>query len=448
MDSRRYQVSAGGRADSFARASGVLPGGVNSPVRAWAAVGGTPVAIASANGSRVTSAEGREYVDLVGSWGTAILGHAHPAVVEAVREAAGRGLSFGATTQAEVELAEEIRRRYPPAERVRLVSTGTEATMTALRIARAATGRDLIVKFAGCYHGHSDGLLVAAGSGLATAGIPESAGVPEAVAHLTVVLPYNNIEVARALFADRGGEIAAVITEAAPANMGVIAPEPRLNAELASLCAHAGAVFILDEVLTGFRAGSAGWWGIERDAAVRDGEQPWVPDLVTFGKVIGGGLPVAAVAGRGELMERLAPAGDVYQAGTLSGNPVAVAAGIATLEALDDDAYANLARSAALTTVAVEDALASAGVTHSVGAAGTLFSFFLGLEQAPRNFAEASQQDVAAYARLFAVLESAGVLPPPSAYEAWFVSLAHGARELEAISDAVGAFAASELARA
>lgn len=425
------------------RAVEIIPGGVSSPVRAWTGVGGHPVPIASGRGSRVTDVVGRDYVDLVGSWGAAIVGHAHPAVVGAVREAAGRGLGFGASTQGEVELAEEIRRRYPPAERVRLVSTGTEATMTAVRIARAATGRDLVVKFSGCYHGHADAFLVAAGSGLATAGAPDSAGVTAAVAAQTVVAPYGDADAVEAAFAAHPGRIAAVITEAAPANMGVIAPPPGFNATLAALCAREGAVLVLDEVLTGFRAGPAGWWGIERGAAEARGEAPWVPDLVTFGKVIGGGLPVAAVAGRADLMELLAPVGRVYQAGTLSGNPVAVAAGRATLELLDADAYARLGRAADALAGGIAEALGGAGVTHAVARAGTLVSLFLGLERAPRDFAEASAQDTRAYASLFHALLDAGVYAPPSAFEALFVSTEHAEADIARVVDAVARWAAS-----
>ncbi len=432
-----------GHHDFTARAAAVLPGGVNSPVRAWNGVGGSPVAVASGQGALLRDAAGREYIDLVCSWGAGIVGHAHPVVVEAVQRAAARGLSFGATTEAELDLAEEIRRRYPPAERVRLVSTGTEATMTALRLARAATGRDLIVKFAGCYHGHSDGLLVAAGSGLATAGTPSSAGVPKDVAALTVVLPYGDTTALRAAFAQHGPRIAAVITEAAPANMGVIAPPAGFNALIATLCREAGSVMICDEVLTGFRAGPAGWWGVERDAALATGEEPWVPDLVTFGKVIGGGLPVAAVAGRADLMDQLAPVGPVYQAGTLSGNPVAVAAGLATLLLLDDAAYAHLAGLADALAEGVAGAFDAAGRAIAVGKAGTLVSFFTGLHAPPVDVSQAGSQDTAAYASLFHALHAAGVWLPPSAFEAWFVSTAHTPEQVAAVVEAVTEWARS-----
>ena len=428
------------------RARAILPGGVNSPVRAWNGVGGEPVPIASAHGSRIVDVEGRELIDLVASWGPAILGHAHPEVIAAVQDAAARGLSFGATTEAEVELAELIRARYAPAQRVRLVSTGTEATMTAIRLARAATGRDVVVKFAGCYHGHSDALLVAAGSGLATAGVPDSAGVTPGAARDTLVLPYGDEAALTDAFAEHGSRIAAVITEAAPCNMGVVRPPVGFNRLISTLCRNEGAVMILDEVLTGFRAGPAGWWGEERDHDAALGLDPWSPDLVTFGKVIGGGMPVAAIGGRRDLMEQLAPLGPVYQAGTLSGNPVAVAAGLATMRALGAPEHARLAALADATVAGVSEALTRHGIVHAVGRAGTLFSFFLGLDEPPTTFAEAARQDTARFARMFHALRDGGVSLPPSGYEAWFLTAAHSDQDVRLIVAAVDAWAASEAA--
>lgn len=420
--------------EAFSRAIGVLPGGVSSPVRAYGSVGGVPRFIASARGPYVTDVAGREYVDLVGSWGPAILGHAHPAVVAAVQEAAARGLSFGAPTLAEVELGELVRSRLRFAERVRLVSTGTEATMTAVRLARGVTGRPLIVKFAGCYHGHSDGLLASAGSGVATLGLPGSAGVSAAAAAETIVLPYNDVGAVRSAFAAYGDRIAAIITEAVPANMGVVPPLGGFNDELRRVTQRHGALLIVDEVLTGFRLGPAGWWGI--DAGVPNPIRPaWEPDLVTLGKVIGGGLPVAAVVGRAAVMDRLAPVGDVYQAGTLSGNPVAVAAGLATLHAADDAVYRTLDQVAGTIVAGVTEALDAAGVPHRVQQVESLFSVFFGesVRDGVEDYAEALGQQVSAYSAFFHAMLDGGVCLPPSAFEAWFVSAAHD-------DDAVGRF--------
>ena len=416
----------------FARAQAVIPGGVNSPVRAYRSVGGTPRFLVSARGAYVTDVEGREYIDLVGSWGPALLGHAHPAVVRAVQDAAARGLSFGATTPGEAELAELLRERTTVGgtrlfDSVRLVSTGTEATMTAVRLARGATGRDIVVKFAGHYHGHSDGLLAESGSGVATLGLPGSAGVPADVAALTIVLPYNDLAALEATFRAHPGRIAAISTEAAGANAGVLLPEPGFNRALAQLAHREGALLILDEVLTGFRVGPAGWWG--REAA--EGES-WTPDLVTFGKIVGGGLPLAAVAGRRDVMELLAPLGPVYQAGTLSGNPLAVAAGLATLRAADAPVYERIDRSAAVLSAAVEDAFAEGGVAVTVSRAGSLFS--LAFRDGPvRNYDEARDQDAWRYSAFFTSLLSQGVSLPPSVFEAWFLSAAHTDEELDRI---------------
>lgn len=423
----------------FERARAVIPGGVNSPVRAFSSVGGTPRIFTSATGPYITDVEGRDYVDLVCSWGPAILGHAHPSVVTAVQQAAGRGLSFGASTPGEAELAElVIDRLHPQIERLRLVSTGTEATMTAIRLARGATGRDLLVKFAGHYHGHSDGLLAEAGSGLATLAIPGSAGVPAAIAAQTVVLPYNSLDALRALFASQGDQIAAVIFEAAAANMGVVAPSRGFNAAVVELAHQHGALVISDEVLTGFRASATGWAGID--------PVPYVADITTFGKVIGGGLPLAALGGSAAVMELLAPLGPVYQAGTLSGNPVAVAAGLATLRAADDAVYARLTTVADTLSAAVSAALSAEGVAHSVQRAGTLFSFAFTAE-APRDYDQVKAQDAFRYPPFFHAMLDAGVSLPPSVYEAWFVSAAHDDAALGRVLEALPA-AAKAAARA
>lgn len=454
----------------FTQAKGIIPGGVDSPVRAFGGVGGTPRFISAAKGAYVTDADGRDYVDLVGSWGPALLGHAHPQVVAAVQEAAARGLSFGAPTQSETLLAQKVRERVPFVERVRFVSTGTEATMTAIRLARGATGRELIIKFAGNYHGHSDGLLAAAGSGVATGGLPGSAGVPAAITACTIVLPYNDFEALEACFAERGQEIAGVIFEGAPANMGSVPPLAGWNERIRSLCTRYGAVMILDEVLTGFRVSSAGWWGLEAVAGWQehDGATPataldavaaaepsavatakWVPDLVTFGKVVGGGMPLAAVAGRADIMDLLAPLGPVYQAGTLSGNPLATAAGLATLQLANVDVYNAVNANAQAVGEIVGQALTQAGVAHRVQRTGSLMSIMFG-PQAARdgvyNYDQARQQETWRYAPFFHTFLEAGVALPPSIFEVWFLSAAHGEAELEKIASAAPRAAAAAAA--
>ena len=405
----------------FERAQLRIPAGVNSPVRAFRAVGGTPPFMARASGAYVWDADGRRYIDYLGSWGPMVAGHTHPAVVEAVQAAAAKALSFGAPTEAEIELAEVLCRLVPSLDRVRLVSSGTEATMTAIRLARGFTGRILIVKFEGCYHGHTDSLLVKAGSGALTFGNPSSAGVPPETAAHTLVMDFNDIAQVEKTFATRGAEIAGVIVEPVAGNMNLVLPKLGFLEALRAQCTKHGAVLILDEVMTGFRVALG---GAQAHFGIR-------PDLTTLGKVIGGGLPVGAVGGRRDIMEKLAPLGPVYQAGTLSGNPVAVAAGLATLKLVEGPGFQE--RIEATTKALVEGLVAEAkkaGVMFSAQSIGSMFGVYFRASP-PTSFAEVMQCDKDRFNRFFHALLERGIYLAPSAYEAGFVSAAHGTAEIE-----------------
>jgi glutamate-1-semialdehyde 2,1-aminomutase len=427
-------VGVAGQAALREQAAALFPGGVNSPVRAFRSVGREPLVLAAGEGARVRDADGRWFLDLIGSWGAAILGHAHPNVVAAVRAATADGFALGATHPLEVELGEAIREAMPSLERLRFTSSGTEAVMSAVRLARAATGRELIVKLAGSYHGHSDGLLVEAGSGVATLGIPGSAGVPAAVAAQTVVLPFNDRAAVTAAFAGHPGRIAAVIVEPVVANAGVIAPAAGYLEHLRAETARDGAILVFDEVITGFRLGRGG----------AQGRFAVTPDLTTLGKVIGGGMPIGAYGGRRDLMDLVAPSGPVYQAGTLSGHPLAMAAGLATLAELTDEAYAALERRVDRLADGLAAAAGDAGRSTEVaiGRGGPLLNLFF-RRGVPRDGDEALASDRAAYASFFGAMLDRGVLLPPSPFEAWFPGFAHGEAEIdELIAAARGALAA------
>jgi len=413
----------------FREASAQIPGGVNSPVRAWKAVGGSPRFIQRASGCMITDVDGNAYIDYVGSWGPMILGHAHPAVLRAVNDALRAGTSFGAPTPREITLARRITGALPAVEQVRLVSSGTEATMTAVRLARAYTGRPKIIKFDGCYHGHADALLVRAGSGALTLGVPDSAGVPEATASQTLVARFNDLdEIEQRLRAD-GESIAAVIVEPVVGNMGLVAPRPGYLEGLRRVTAAHGALLIFDEVMTGFRLA---WGGVQNALGIR-------PDLTCLGKVIGGGLPLAAVGGRRDIMQQLAPVGAVYQAGTLSGNPLAVSAGIATLDQLDHPGtYEKLDALGAQLEEGLRVALAGHGRRACVSRRGSMWTLFFGVEQV-RDADEARACDTAAFGRFFTGMLARGIYLPPSQFEAAFISLAHSADDIDATVRAAAA---------
>lgn len=415
----------------FDRAKAVIPGGVDSPVRAFGAVGGTPLFVADAKGPTITDVDGRTYVDFVQSWGAKLFGHACPEIVEAVIAAAGHGTSYGAPTELEVKLAERIVAAMPSIEMVRLVSSGTEAAMSAVRLARGVTGRDVVLKFDGCYHGHSDSLLAkGAGSGVATFGIPGSPGVTEGAAKDTLTVPYNDLGAVRAVFDERGDEIALVAVEPVAANMGVVPPAPGFLEGLRAVTAEHGALLLFDEVITGFRiayGGAQSVFGID-------------PDLTALGKVMGGGFPCAAFGGKRELMQQLAPVGPVYQAGTLSGNPVAVAAGIAALDlAKERDPYPGLTRTAEELTAGLSDAFGRHGIAVTINRAGSLFSVFF-TEGPVRDYAGARAADHERYARFFHHMLDRGVYLPPSGYELWTLSTTHGPDEVAKTIEAAARF--------
>jgi len=415
----------------FERARRVIPGGVDSPVRAFGAVGGTPRFVERGEGAYLFDADGNRYVDLVQSWGALLFGHARAEILDAADRAAARGTTFGAPTELEVELAERIVAAMPSIDMVRLVSSGTEATMSAIRLARGSTGRDLVLKFDGCYHGHSDALLAkGAGSGVATLGIPGSPGVTEGAARDTLTAPYNDLDAVRAVFAERGAELAVVIVEPVAANMGVVPPEPGFLETLRELCTASGALLLFDEVITGFRiayGGAQSVYGVK-------------PDLTTLGKVMGGGFPCAAFGGREAVMEHLAPVGPVYQAGTLSGNPVAVAAGIAALDlARELDPYPKLERRAGSITAGLAERFAAAGIPHTINRAGSMFSVFF-TDGPVRDFEAAQNADHGRYAGFFHHMLERGVYLPPSGFELWTLSTEHGPEEVDRVLQGAAEF--------
>ncbi|MCO6435674.1 MAG: glutamate-1-semialdehyde 2,1-aminomutase [Phycisphaerae bacterium] len=413
-------------AELFKKACNLLVGGVNSPVRAFRAVGGEPVFLERAEGAYVFDVDGNRYVDLVGTWGPAIVGHAHPAVVEAVQQAATRGLSFGACCAAEAELAEIVVSALPSVEMIRFVNSGTEAAMSAIRLARAATKRSCVVKFTGCYHGHTDGLLVAAGSGAATFGEPDSAGVPPEYARLTLLAEYNDLPSVEKLLAEHGSKVAAILVEPVAGNMGFVLPEPGFLEGLRSLCDRHGCLLVFDEVMTGFRVA---WGGYQNHCGVR-------PDLTVLGKVIGGGMPVAAYGGPRKIMEFLSPLGPTYQAGTLSGNPIGMAAGIATLQICQSPGfYEDLESTAERVTRVLASAAEHAGLPLQTGFHGGMLGMYLS-DHPVRNFADAKRADHARFARFFRAMLDRGVWLPPSGYEAMFVSAAHDEAAISYIGDA------------
>ena len=404
----------------FAEAQNIIPGGVNSPVRAFRSVGGSPRFIREAAGATVIDAEGRTYIDYVASWGPMILGHSHPEVVAAIREAAGKGTSYGAPTEGEIAMARRIVAAFPAVEMVRMVSSGTEATMTAIRLARGITGREKIIKFTGCYHGHADSLLVKAGSGVATLGIPGSPGVPRRLAELTLSLPYNDADAVRDAVGRFGDDLACIIVEPVAGNMGVVPPQQGFLETLREVTRASGSLLIFDEVITGFRVAYGGWQTLTGIA----------PDLTCLGKIIGGGLPVGALGGRREVMEHLAPTGPVYQAGTLSGNPLAMAAGIATLDVLKRQSYGQIDRLAQELCTGYGELFTRRGIPHRINRVGSMFTLFFTAGEVT-DFVSASRSDTELFARFFQGMLSQGIYLAPAQFEAGFVSFAHTARDID-----------------